>query len=224
MPFNVAVDGPAGVGKSTVGKLLADRHGYLFLDTGVLYRAVSLLALRRSVSPSDPQGLAAIACTLDIELLRAEPGSKHMYEVIVEGRVVTDELRSGDVESLVSEVSAHSEVRTALLERQRDIARASRSVIVGRDIGTVVLPDADLKVYLDASLEERADRRWKELQQRGAPVVYEQVVAELRRRDELDSGRETAPLRVPADARVINTNGKDVEMVLAEIEASMGAG
>lgn len=222
-PRTVALDGPAGVGKSTIGKLLADRHGYLFLDTGVLYRAVSLAATRRCIDPADEARLAEVARSLDVELARAEPSSGRMYEVRLEGEDVTDELRTRGVEAIVSEVSAHPGVRAALLERQREIARSSPSVLVGRDIGTTVLPDADLKVYLDASLEERATRRHRERLARDPLYPYERVVEELKHRDKLDTQRATSPLRIPDGALVIDTNGKDVESVLGEIEAELEA-
>lgn len=221
-PRTIALDGPAGVGKSTVGRLLADRHGYLFLDTGVLYRAVSLEAIRRGVAATDGAGLTTVARNLDILMLRAEPDSGRMYIVRLAGEDVTDGLRSPQVEAIVSQVSAHPDVRAALLERQREIARSSRSVLVGRDIGTTVLPDADFKVYLDASVEERARRRHRERLAKDPLFPYERVVEELKHRDKLDSGRAASPLRIPEDALVIDTNGKDVEAVLSEIEAEMG--
>lgn len=220
-PRTVALDGPAGVGKSTVGKLLADRHGYLFLDTGALYRAVSLAALRAGVDAEDEAGLAGIARALDIELVRAAPCSGRMYEVRLGGEDVTDALRSPRVEGIVSEVSALARVRAALLERQREIAYSRPSVLVGRDIGTTVLPDADLKVYLDASLQERAKRRHLERLQKDPAYPYDRVVEELRHRDTLDTERASSPLRVPDGALVVDTTGKGVEAVLAEIERGL---
>lgn len=223
LPRTVALDGPAGVGKSTVGKLLADRHGYIFLDTGVLYRAVSLAAIRRGVGAGDEHGLAGVARELRVEIGRAAPGSGRMYTVLLDGADVTDELRSPEVEAVVSEVSAHPAVRAALLERQREIARGSRSVLVGRDIGATVLPDAELKVYLDASLQERALRRHRERLQKDPAYPFERVIEELKHRDKLDTERASSPLRVPPDALVIHTDGKDVDQVLAEIEMSLAA-
>lgn len=222
-PRQVALDGPAGVGKSTIGKLLADRRDLVFLDTGVLYRAVSLAALDRGVESTDDGALAEIARSLDIEILRPEPGSERMYIVCIEGHDVTDVLRSPDVEAIVSVVSAHPAVRAELLTRQRELAEASPSVLVGRDIGTVVLPNADVKIYLDASLHERARRRHTELLARGRRQSFEDVVLELQRRDKSDTERAVSPLRIPEDAIVVDTDGKDIEEVLQEIESRMGA-
>ncbi len=222
-PRTIALDGPAGVGKSTIGKLLADRHRYLFLDTGVLYRAVSLAAVRQGIAPVDAVALREVARDLDLEIQRAEPESGYMYRVSLDGEDVTEVLRSPEVEQIVSEVSAHTQVRAELLHRQREIARANPSVLVGRDIGTVVLPNADLKVYLDATLEERTMRRHRERLVKDPAFPYERVLAELQRRDMLDTERATSPLRVPDDALLIDTTGKDVDAVLLEIEARMTA-
>ncbi len=220
-PRTIALDGPAGVGKSTIGKLLADRHHYLFLDTGVLYRAVSLVAVRQGIASADAARLREVARDLDVEILRAEPESEFMYRVSIDGEDVTEILRSPEVEQIVSEVSAHPQARAELLQRQREIARANPSVLVGRDIGTVVLPDADLKVYLDATLEERTMRRHRERLQQDPMYPYERVLAELQRRDKLDTERASSPLRVPDDALLIDTTGKDVDAVLLAIEARM---
>lgn len=220
-PRTIAVDGPAGVGKSTIGKLLADRHTMLFLDTGALYRAVSLAALCRGVTANDEIGLEDVAHHLDVQLLRAEPDSGLMYRVRLDGSDVTEEIRSPRVEAIVSEVSAHPKVRAALLRRQREIAHASPSVLVGRDIGSTVLPDADLKVYLDATLEERALRRHRERLAKDPEYPFERVLEELQRRDKLDTKRASSPLRVPEDALVVDTTGKDIETVLSEIEDGM---
>ncbi|MDQ3854791.1 MAG: (d)CMP kinase [Chloroflexota bacterium] len=220
-PQTIAIDGPAGVGKSTIGRLLADQHGYVFLDTGALYRAVSLAALQHGTDASDALALAALADALDIRFLPPLPGSSAMYRVCLDGADVTDGLRSPEVEAIVSEVSAHPQVRAALLARQRELARTAPSVLVGRDIGTVVLPDADLKVFLEASLEERSRRRFLELQAKGREVDLQTVLAELQHRDRIDSGRAASPLRVPDDAIVIDTDNKPVEQVLEEIEQHM---
>ncbi len=193
----------------------------LFLDTGALYRAVSLAALCRGVAANDETGLEDVAHHLDIQLLRAEPDSGLMYRVRLDGSDVTEEIRSPRVEAIVSEVSAHPKVRAALLRRQREIAHASPSVLVGRDIGTTVLPDADLKVYLDATIEERALRRHRERLAKEPEYPFERVLEELQRRDKLDTERASSPLRVPEDALVVDTTGKDIETVLSEIEDGM---
>lgn len=222
-PRTIALDGPAGVGKSTIGKLLADRHSYLFLDTGVLYRAVSLAAVRQGLASADAISLSIVARDLDVAIGRAEPESGYMYRVLLCGEDVTEVLRSPEVEQIVSEVSAHPQVRAQLLQRQREIARANPSVLVGRDIGTVVLPDADLKVFLDATIEERTMRRHRERLLKDPAFPYERVLAELQRRDKLDTERTSSPLSVPVDAILIDTTGKDVDAVLLEIEARMEA-
>lgn len=221
LPRMIAIDGPAGVGKSTIGKCLADRLGYIFLDTGALYRAVTLVALRSGVPASDEAALAALAETLDLEFLRPLPGSGQLYRVFSHGEDITTQLRSEAVEEQVSVVSAHPRVRAALLERQRQLARTSPSILVGRDIGTVVLPEADLKLFLDASLEERAARRYSEVRQRGHEVAYEEVLHDLQTRDRLDSERATSPLKAAADAVRVDTNGKDVQTVMSEIESRL---
>jgi len=197
---------------------LADRYGYLFFDTGVLYRALALKAIEKNVDPTDEESLANIASSMRVDVLPSPATSHSMYKVIVDGSDVTDRLRSSEVENIVSIVSAHPKVRQSLLEHQRRIAKSGPSVVVGRDIGTVVLPDAQLKIYLDAAPEERANRRYRELLSRGVNTTYEQVLMDIHRRDKLDSSRAASPLRVPKDAVVIDTTGKNIQEVLAEVE------
>ncbi len=197
---------------------MADRHGYLFFDTGVLYRALALKAIEKNVDPKDEEALANIASSMKVSVLPSPATSHSMYKVIVDGSDVTDRLRSSEVENIVSIVSAHPKVRQSLLEHQRRIAKSGPSVVVGRDIGTVVLPDAQLKIYLDATPEERANRRYRELLSRGVNTTYEQVLTDIHRRDKLDSSRAASPLRVPKDAVVIDTTGKNIQEVLAEVE------
>lgn len=185
----------------------------------MLYRAVSLAALRRGIDAEDSPHLAEVARELDVTVLRPRPDEARMYTVLLGGADATDELRSPEVEAIVSEVSAHPDVRAALLGRQREIARSRPSVLVGRDIGTTVLPDAELKVYLDASIEERARRRHRDRLAKDPAFPYDRVVEELRHRDRLDTERAAAPLRAAEDAVVIDTDAKDVDAVLREIEA-----
>ncbi len=216
----IAIDGPAGVGKSTVGTRLAERLGYLFLDSGVLYRAVALAALERGIPVGDEAELRDLAATLNIEIRLPQPSERQdqrQYTVLLDGQDVTWKLRQPQVEAVVSEVAAWPSVRIALLPHQRAIAAAGRIVMVGRDIGTVVLPTADLKVYLDAPLEERAKRRYRERIGRGEHPSFAQVEQEVAHRDEIDSHRTAAPLRPAADAVIVNTADLDANEVLDKV-------
>jgi cytidylate kinase len=203
----VALDGPGSSGKSSVGAAAASNVGYRFCDTGLLYRAVTWLAENRGVEVDDAVALSALVD--DVELAPDERG--RLSRVLVDGVDHTDDVRGPEVDSAVSTVSAVPELRTALLARQRDMAKAGGIIMAGRDIGTVVLPDADLKIFLDASVEERASRRTAE---RGLdPDGQEagEILAALRRRDELDRNRRVAPLRPAADARIIVSDGNRFE-------------
>lgn len=219
LPKTIAIDGPAGAGKSTIGRLLAQRLGYLFLDTGVMYRAVSLAALRRGISSSNEPTLAQVAETLpiDIRMPGEEETDGRLSTVIVGDEDITWEIRRPEVEAVVSEIAAHPSVRKALVKQQRRLARQGPVVMVGRDITTEVLPDADLKIYLDASLEERARRRYDELVERGRDVTYEQVAAEIAHRDDLDMHRAAGALRQADDAIRVFTDGLSVEETLERI-------
>lgn len=215
----VAVDGTSGSGKSTVGRALAERIGARFVDTGLLYRAVTLATLEGGVDPADGPSVAHLARTTRIKVHAAAGAGDHGDRVTVGRRDVTDLLREPRIERAVPLVSQHSEVRAAMLTVQRDAARDADTVMVGRDIGTVVLPDADLKIYLDASAEERAQRRALE---RGldpdGPEAAE-ILEQLRRRDELDRNRPVAPLRVADDARIVATDGNTFEDTVAAVVA-----
>lgn len=212
LPQVIAIDGPVAAGKTAVGQGLSKRLGYRFLDTGSLYRAVTLAALDRGVDVRDEGALATLAAGLRIQLR-----GTHGQQVLVDGQNVTARLRSPGVEQAVSLVARVPGVREALLETQRDLARQEAIVTVGRDIGTHVLPDADLKVFLAASVEERAARRHRELRAGGSDVTYEQVRRDLERRDRIDSRRKVAPLRAAPDAIVVDTEGLDVEGVVDRI-------
>ena len=203
----VALDGPGSSGKSSVGAAAAQEVGYRFFDTGLLYRALTWLAEHRGVSVDDPEGLVDLV--KDVELGVDEGG--RLSRVIVDGIDHTGEIKAPAVEAAVSSVSAVPEVRLALLGRQRELADDRRIIMAGRDIGTIVLPDADLKIYLDASVHERARRR---AEQRGIDPdgpEGQAILESLRRRDRLDSTRAAAPLRVAADARIITTDGNAFE-------------
>ena len=212
----VALDGPGSSGKSSVGAAAAREVGYRFCDTGLLYRAVTWLAEARGVPVDDPEGLVDLVA--DVEL--AEDAAGRLERVHVDGVDHTADVRGPAVDAAVSAVSAVPEVRAALLARQRDLAAGGGIVMAGRDIGTVVLPDADLKIYLDASVDERARRRAEE---RGldpdAPAGIA-ILEALRRRDRLDTTRAVAPLRVAPDARVITTDGNTFEQT---VDAVVGA-
>lgn len=213
----IAIDGPGAAGKSTVAVRVAHDLGALLFDTGALYRVVTLLALRTATSTADGDALARLAMDANIQLRPASVSDGRTSDVLLNGEDVTWEIRTPEIDANVSEVSAHPAVREALLDVQREIADGLAAVLVGRDIGTVVIPDAGLKIYLDASAEERARRRHVDMVNRGVETTYEEILADLRRRDEYDSSRETSPLRRADDAVVILTDGRAVEDIVNEI-------
>ena len=219
LPKTIAIDGPAGAGKSTIGRLLAQRLGYLFLDTGVMYRAVALAALRRGISATNEPTLAEVAETLPIHVRMPNDNEAdgRLSTVLVGNEDVTWELRRPEVEAVVSEIASHPTVRHALVKQQRRLSMKGPVVMVGRDITTEVLPDADLKIYLDASLQERARRRYDELVERGRDVTYKQVEAEIAHRDDLDMHRAAGALRQADDALRVFTDGHTVEQTLEKI-------
>lgn len=219
-PQTIALDGPAAAGKSTVGRAMAVRLGYLYLDTGVLYRALTWLALRDGVAPEDGPGLAALAHGHRLDVQAA--GTALGYAVRVDDVDVTQALRTPEVDGAVSPVSGHAEVRDALMAAQRRVAWQGPVVMVGRDIGTVVLPDADLKIYLDASSEARAVRRYREKVAAGEAADLEVERVRMRRRDALDTGRSVAPLAVAHDAVVVNTDRCDEPAVVEHLLALAG--
>jgi cytidylate kinase len=216
-PCVIAVDGSAASGKSTVGRKLAEKLGYPFLDTGLMYRAVTLAALERGVDIRDGNDLTRLAGTLVLEVAPPTPGSLETCAIGVNGVDVTTQLRRADVEESVSLVSRVAGVREALVRQQREIAGRQPMVMAGRDIGTVVLPGADLKVYLDASISERARRRHSEFKEHGREVTRSIVLEDLRRRDQIDSERSVSPLRPAEDAVVISTDGLTQEEVLRQV-------
>jgi len=217
-PSTIAIDGTVASGKSTIGALLAERLGYTYLDTGAMYRAVTWVALEQGINIADEEAITALAESVVINISRPTVDDGRQYTVYADGEDVTWEIRRPEVDANVSPVSAYPGVRRALTEQQRRMGRRGRIVMVGRDIGTVVLPEADLKIYLDATVEERAHRRHREILDRGEEADYEQVLASMRRRDRIDSQREAAPLRPAGDAVIIDTTGLSIAEVLAKVE------
>jgi CMP/dCMP kinase len=221
MSRTVAIDGPSGAGKSTIGHALAQRIDATFVDTGLMYRALTLAAVERGLDVDDGPALGRLARTCRIEVERAQPDQHDRLETVrLDGRDVTVEVRRPPIDRAVSAVSRHAEVRDAMLDVQRDAARRGDVVMVGRDIGTVVLPDASLKVYLTATAETRALRRAAEM---GRPERYDEYLAEIRRRDAADSGRDVAPLRQAEDALVLDTGDLNVEACVDAIIARLEA-
>ena len=215
----IAIDGPVAVGKTVVGRLLARRLGFRFLDTGVMYRAVTLAALEREMPLEDDAGLARLAQEIVIDVLETDTGR----DVLVDGVDVTGRLRAPDVDHGASVVSQVQGVREALVRKQRAMADQGRWVVVGRDVGTVVLPDAEVKVFLEASVEERARRRYQEICAKGANVDADVVRSELEERDRRDIHRAHSPLRAAPDAHRVVTDGLTVEQVVEHIRTLAGA-
>jgi cytidylate kinase len=211
--LRVALDGPGSSGKSSVGAAAAKVLGYRFLDTGVLYRAITWLSVRRDIDPEDQATLVALVP--ELELAADEAGS--LRRVRIGGRDVTDELHAPEVDRRVSTVSRQALVRGALLETQRQLAATGRIIVAGRDIGTVVLPDAELKLYMEVSIEERARRRAAERDLAPESLEAVAILADLRRRDHVDSSRDVAPLRVADDAVIVSSEGRHFEDTVAEV-------
>lgn len=217
----VTVDGPAGSGKSTIARMVATRLGFTYLDTGAMYRAVTLAALEGDVPLGDGAGLGRLAAALEIRLDDAGPlpAGESQSRVFLGTRDVSLEVRSPDVTAAVSEVSAHAQVRSAMTELQRRLAGKGHTVMEGRDTGTVVCPGATVKIFLTASPEERARRRLLQLRARGVAAEQGQVERDLLRRDAWDSGREVAPLRKAEDAVEIDTSQLSIEQVVERVVA-----
>lgn len=220
-PSTIAIDGPAAAGKSTIGGLLAERLSYLYLDTGAMYRAVTWMALQQGVDVADRDGVTALARSMKITITRPSVDDGRPYTVLVDGDDVTWDIRRPEVDRNVSPVSAYPGVRQVLTEQQRRIADDGCVVMIGRDIGTVVMPDADLKIYLDASPEERARRRYLELLERGEEADYEKILRAMRLRDKIDSSRAVAPLRPAEDAIRVETDNLSIDEVLEMVEQAV---
>ena len=216
-PSIIALDGPAASGKSTLGKKLADSLGYLFFDTGVMYRAITWIALQHDMNLRDEAAITQLAQNAQIDIRPPSKDDGRSCDVIIGEKDVTWDMRGEEVDANVSVVSAYANVRKALSEQQRRIGMRGKVVMVGRDIGTVVLPDADLKIYLDASAEERAKRRYNEIIARGEPADYDEILRKVIERDRIDSTRAVAPLRPADDAILIDSDELDVEQVFAHV-------
>lgn len=205
-PSVIAIDGPAASGKSTLGLRLAKALGYLFFDTGVMYRAITWLALQRGVNVRDEAAVTALAEEAQIDVAPASKSDGRAGDVLLNGQDITWEIRRHKIDSNVSIVSAYRGVRSALSQQQRRIGQRGKVVMAGRDIGTVILPEADLKIYLDASAEQRARRRYEEIMARGKQADYHEILAKVVERDRIDSTRDVAPLKAAEDAIVLDSD------------------
>ena len=213
-PQLIAIDGPVAVGKSSVGLRLANGLGYIFFDTGMIYRAFTWKVLKSGISPEDEQKLCHLATTTEFNFTPSKEGA---LSVIVDGQDVSSRLLCAEIEELVALIAKVAGVRQAMVSQQRKLAERGRVVMAGRDIGTVVLPWAELKIFLTASTEERARRRYKELLERGDNSSLEIVLADLKKRDEMDINRIISPLKPAEDAIIINTENLSLEQVVDEI-------
>ncbi|MDA1475340.1 (d)CMP kinase [Bacillus changyiensis] len=212
--ISIAIDGPAAAGKSTVAKIVAQKKSYVYIDTGAMYRAITYLALKKGVDPADEQGLTALLKDSNIDLLVSAEGKQKVY---IGGEDVTEAIRTDDVSNQVSLVAKHRGIREEMTRRQQQLAQKGGVVMDGRDIGTHVLPGAEVKIFLLASVEERAKRRFEENIKKGYNVNYETLAEEIRRRDKLDSEREISPLKKADDALEIDTTSLSIEEVAEKI-------
>ena len=213
MGFNIAIDGPAGAGKSTAARRAAQRLDFIYVDTGAMYRTIALAVLRGHVDPQDPEALQGVLDQVRIGI-EYRDGSQRM---LLNGEDVSDLIRTGEVSSQASVVAAIPAVREKLLNLQRDLAASADVIMDGRDIGTNILPGAQLKIYLTASVEERARRRYLEMTEKGEDCSLEEIAKEIAERDERDMNRETAPLRQAEDAVFLDTSDMDLEQVTEKI-------
>jgi cytidylate kinase len=213
-PSIIAIDGPAASGKSTLGENLARKIGYLYFDTGVMYRAVTLAALQQLGGVDSENAVSRLAETITIDVKPPSVDDGRTADVCINGQDVTWDIRRPDVDANVSQVSAYPRVRQAMTLQQRRIGHRGGVVMVGRDIGTVVFPEAELKIYLVASVEERARRRYREILSRWEKANLEHIQSGLRKRDAYDSGRKVAPLKPAEDAVILDSNGLNIDQVL----------
>jgi cytidylate kinase len=223
-PSKIAIDGSAASGKSTLGARLAQHLGYLYFDTGVMYRAVTWAVLDRKIDPKNLETVSEVAEKLPIEVKPDGPEDGRLYTVLADGQDITWQIRSPEVEAYVSLISSYPRVRAALVARQRRIAAAGAIVMVGRDIGTVVLPDADLKIFMQASAEERARRREQEMLTQDKPANFEEILKSMRERDKQDQEKPISPMIPAPDAVIIETDNLSIEQVLMQLENLIIAG
>lgn len=221
---SIAIDGPSGAGKSTLAKMIAEELRFLYVDTGAIYRTVGLYAQKNDVDPRDVAAVTALLDSIKIEMNHGDDGLQHMY---LNGEDVTADIRQHEISAYASAVSAIPQVRTFLLEMQRCFARTNNVVMDGRDIGTVVLPDAQVKIFLTADPEDRARRRYEELLQRGQQTDYDTVLRDLIQRDYNDSHRASAPLKQADDAILLDTTGNTLkesyELILKTVKERLNA-
>ena len=217
--YSIAIDGPAGAGKSTIARRLAKELGYYYVDTGAIYRTVAYFLDLLGISPKDVDGVNRYLNELTINIEYDEDGKQHM---LMNGMDVTDDIRTQDISQKASLVSAHKVVRDMLLDMQRQVAREHNVIMDGRDIGTVVLPRANVKIFLTASAEIRAKRRCDELTAKGQKATFAQVLKDVQQRDYQDTHREIAPLKQAKDAVLVDTSDLDIDGVVAAIKAIVG--
>lgn len=217
--YSIAIDGPAGAGKSTIARALAKELGYYYVDTGAIYRTVAYFLDLLGISPKDVDGVERYIDELTIEIQYDEEGKQHM---LMNGMDVTGDIRTQDISQKASLVSAHKVVRDVLLDMQRDVARKHNVIMDGRDIGTVVLPKATVKIFLTASPEVRAERRCKELIAKGQKAEYNQILNQIQQRDYQDMNRPIAPLKQAKDAYLLDTSNLDIDGVIAEMKRIVG--
>ncbi len=221
--ISIALDGPSGAGKSTLAKSIAGKLGYLYVDTGAIYRTIGYYAFTNHIDPKNETAVTAVLPEIRVEMVYGDDGLQHM---LLNGEDVTTQIRLPEISMYASAVSAHPSVRAFLLDMQRQLARTNHVVMDGRDIGTVVLPDATVKVFLTADAEERARRRMRELEQRGTPQPFEEVLRDIQQRDWNDSHRAVAPLKQAEDAILLDTTLLDFaqseEALLAIIRERAG--
>ncbi len=217
IPNTIAIDGPAAAGKSTLARSLAANLGYLYFDTGVMYRAVTLAVLRAVVPIDDEAQVSAIAEQVSLDVQPASVSDGRQYDVLLNGEDVTWAIRSPEVDAQVSRVSMYGRVRRAMTLRQREIGRRGQVVMVGRDIGTVVLPEAEVKIFLKADVEDRARRRFEEMRARGENADYAEVLDSVQSRDQLDSTRDLAPLKPAGDAVIVDSTELNPQQVLERV-------